>query len=210
MASKDITPEQKAVGNAILDTTKRLYYTGMNPPTLAGNTSARAAPGSDLMVITPSALDKVNITIDQLAVMQISTEKLVAGPKQSSEYQVHTHIYNVLPEINAVVHPHPPYSLSIVSACGMDAIRELSKFEEEYKYYLGKVAIVKGPHGTVDLAKAVAEEAKKGALVIIMEDHGTVGIGKTMHEALSRVEALEHLAKKFYITENLRFARERE
>lgn len=34
---------------------------------------------------------------------------------------------------------------------------------------------------------------------MIMEDHGTVGIGKTLHEALGRVESLELMAERLYI-----------
>ncbi len=196
------TNASKKAAQLVLDVTKRLYESGMNS-TLSGNVSARIEESNDLMLITPSYLDKVRITAQQLSTVRISDEKLVSGPKQSSEYQVHTHIYRALPNVNAIVHPHPPYSLSIVSARGRKVIEELSINEEEYGYYIGKMGVVRGKAGSKELADLVAAQAKKGANAIIMEDHGTVGIGKTMQEALSRVEALEHMAMKYYITKTL-------
>lgn len=193
----------KKQADSVLDVTKRLYERGLNS-TLSGNVSARI--DADTMVITPSALDKVRIGEDSLSLMRISDETAIDSerPKPSSEYHVHTRLYKAFPEINAVVHPHPPYSLSIISAKGRAVIADLEINEEEYGYYIGKVGIVKGKAGTIELADAVVAEAKNGATVIVMEDHGTVGIGNTMQIALGRVEAFEHMALKYYVTETLR------
>jgi L-fuculose-phosphate aldolase len=186
-------------GMSVLDVTNRLYSKGMNT-TLSGNVSRRV--GKDRMLITPSGLDKVRITVSELSLMDINSEKLVEGPKQSSEYHVHTRVYRSLPEINAVVHPHAPYSIGVVGALGADrVIDEISKSDEEYGYYVTKVASVGiMKMGTVEIGDAVARAAKNGARVIIMENHGTVGIGETMQKALDRVEYFEYLVKKLHIS----------
>ncbi len=193
----------RAARESVLDATKRLYWRGLNS-TLSGNVSARVGGMPDFMAITPSALDKPRIAAAQIPLMKISTQTVLEGPKQSSEFQVHTHIYEAMPKVNAVVHPHPQYSLAMVTALGRQAIRKLEANAEEFDYYVGAVGIVKGSAGTKGLAKAVASEVAKGCRVVIMEDHGTVGTGNTMQEALGSVEELELMAKKYFISKMLK------
>ena len=185
-------------GKSVLDVTNRLYSKGMNS-SLSGNVSCRV--GKDRIVITPSGLDKARITVSKLSMIDINSEKLVGGPKQSSEYHVHTRIYRMLPKINAVVHPHAPYSMGVISAIGADrVIDKVSKSDEEYGYYVTKAAsvgIMKA--GTVEIGDAVAKAVKDGAKVVIMENHGTVGIGETIQKALDRVEYFEYMVKKLHI-----------
>jgi ribulose-5-phosphate 4-epimerase/fuculose-1-phosphate aldolase len=187
-----------AAGRLVLDATGRLYSNGMNT-TLSGNVSHRIGSGN--MVITPSGLDKARIGTSKLSLVGIGSERLVRGPKQSSEYHVHTRLYRALPEVTAVVHPHAPYSMGVISALGARrVVEEISGSDEEYGYYVTSVASVgRMKAGTVEIGDAVASAAKKGAKVIIMEDHGTVGIGDTMQKALDRVEYFEYMVKKLHI-----------
>ena len=187
----------------VIDATSRLYLREMNT-TLSGNVSLRMESGR--MLITPSGLDKSRLRPSDISLMDISSEKLINGPKQSSEYHVHTRTYMNNAEVKAIVHSHAPYSIGMISALGAKtAIKEISKSDEEYKYYLGKVVSVGiMASGSVELGNAVADAVKKGAKVVIMENHGTVGVGKTLHKALDRVEYLEYMMKMLYLTRTVR------
>lgn len=187
----------------VIDATSRLYLREMNT-TLSGNVSLRMESGR--MLITPSGLDKSRLRPSDISLMSISSEKLINGPKQSSEYHVHTRTYRNNAEVKAIVHPHAPYSIGMISALGAKtAIKEISKSDEEYEYYLGKVVSVGiMASGSVELGNAVADAVKKGAKVVIMENHGTVGVGKTLHKALDRVEYLEYMMKMLYLTRTVR------
>lgn len=183
----------------VIDATNRLYFREMNT-TLSGNVSLRVEP--DRMLITPSGLDKSRLKPSDISLMGISSEKLMNGPKQSSEYHVHTRTYRNNADVKAIVHPHAPYSIGMISALGARrAIKEISESDEEYGYYLGKVASVGiMASGSVGLGDAVAEAVRNGAKVVIMENHGTVGVGETLHKALDRVEYLEYMMKRLYLT----------
>ena len=183
----------------VINATNRMYLRGMNT-TLSGNVSLRME--LDRMLITPSGLDKSRLRPSDISLMDISSEKLVNGPKQSSEYHVHARTYRNNAEIKAIVHPHAPYSIGMVSALGAKtAIKEISESDEEYGYYLGKVMSVGiMASGSVELGNAVAKAVNKGARVVIMENHGTVGVGETLHKALDRVEYLEYMMKRLYLT----------
>jgi L-fuculose-phosphate aldolase len=194
------------VARSVLDATKRLYERSLNT-VLSGNISARVS--ADRALITPSALDKYRIAVEgrveQLSLIDINsnTSSPLSGPKPSSEFRVHTHIYRLFPEINAVVHPHPQYSLAMISAMGSAAfIEALEKNSEEYGYYVGKVASNAWmPAGTAEIADRVAGAVKAGATVIVMEGHGTVAVGRTMQEALGRAESLESMAQKLFVAQ---------
>ncbi len=190
--------EEDNAAELVLDATKRLYSRSMNT-TLSGNVSHRI--GKDRMLITPSGMDKARIKASELSVIELGSESLVSGPKQSSEYHVHTRIYRMFPEIQAVVHPHAPHSMGVISALGAKAvIDEISDSDEEYGYYITKAAsvgIMKA--GTVEIGDAVANAVKNGAKVVIMENHGTVGVGETMQKALDRVEYFEYMVKRLHI-----------
>ncbi len=202
----DLRSEEREMAESILDATRRLYERGCNT-VLSGNISARVS--TDRALITPTAFDKYRIAvegrIDQLSLIDINSEDAVplSGSKPSSEFRVHTHIYRLFPEINAVVHPHPQYSLAMIGAMGREAfIEALEKNSEEYGYYVGKVASNAWmPAGTVEIADKVAEAVNAGTTVVVMEGHGTVAIGRTMQEALGRAESLESMAQKLFIAQ---------
>ncbi len=187
----------------VIDAANRLYSRDMNT-TLSGNVSLRI--GQNRMLVTPSGIDKFRMRPSDISLMDIASEKLLKGPKQSSEYHVHTRVYAKNAEVKAVVHPHAPYSIGMVNALGArSAIKEISESDEEYGYYLGKVVSVGVmKSGSVELGNAVAKAVGLGAKVVIMENHGTVGVGETLHKALDRTEYLEYMMKRLYIAHTLR------
>lgn len=187
----------------VIAAANRLYLREMNT-TLSGNISVRVGP--DRMLITPGGIDKSQMTPSSISLMSISSEKLLHGPRQSSEYHVHTRTYLKNRDVMAVVHAHAPYSIGMVSALGADkAIDEISKSDEEYGHYLEKVVsvgIMKA--GSAMLGDAVAQAVRRGAKAVIMENHGTVGVGKDISKALDRVEYLEYMMKRLYLSRTAR------
>jgi len=194
------------LGNALIDVTQRLYTRGLNT-TLSGNVSARLM-GSRIL-ITPSGVDKARLTPGQLSHMDVNSDRqasLDGGPTPTSEFRVHTHIYRGMPAVNAVVHAHPEYSLAMIRAMGRARfVNALAQLEEEYEYYVGRLVSQPWmPEGSIEIAEAVAARVKAGASVVVMEDHGTVGIGRSLAEALGRIEAVEAMSHRLFIAEMLR------
>ena len=198
---------------SVVDAARRLYDRGINT-SLSGNVSALLPDGK--MLITPSRLDKPRLAPDELSLVDVKSEEHLEGPPPSSEFHVHTRIYQGMTSIeaSAVVHPHPQYSLALVDEMGRDAfIRVLSDPEngnsEKFDSYIVKLTSLPWQTaGTIELGIAVAEAIKTGSTVVIMENHGTVGIGNSMHAALNRVEVLEDLAKILYMKTLFRGIRE--
>ena len=96
---------------AIMD---RIYHNGMT--TLSGGNLSIKDDNGDIW-ITPAGVDKGKLTPKDM--IRMHADGTVEGPhKPSSEYPFHRAIYKLRPDINAIVHAHPPalVSFSIVRA----------------------------------------------------------------------------------------------
>lgn len=84
-------------------------------PLSHGNISARI-PRSDLVVIKPSGGHPAKLKEKDLIVVDLSGKVVKGQAKPSYETDVHCAIYTRRPDINAVVHIHPPHALALSAA----------------------------------------------------------------------------------------------
>ena len=90
----------------------RIYHNGMT--TLSGGNLSIKDDNGDIW-ITPSGIDKGKLTPRDM--MCVRPDGTVEGPhKPSSELPFHRAIYQLRPDLSAIVHAHPPalVSFSIV------------------------------------------------------------------------------------------------
>ncbi|MDD3823171.1 MAG: class II aldolase/adducin family protein, partial [Sphaerochaetaceae bacterium] len=85
----------------------RLYQCRLTT-TSGGNISLRLS--EDLFCITPSKLDKANLTGDLIAVVTFSGENLTPHLPLSIESEMHRKALSNRLDISAVVHAHPSYA----------------------------------------------------------------------------------------------------
>ncbi|AAL80232.1 fuculose phosphate aldolase [Pyrococcus furiosus DSM 3638] len=132
------------------------------------------------------------LTESQIAVVKLDG-KVVSSVRPSSEYRLHLGVYRNRPEVRAVVHLHPPYSivLSIFE-------REAPMITPEAELYLKKVPVLPfRPAGSVELAQQVSE-AMKGYDAVVLERHGVVTVGRSLREAFYKAELVEEVARLWY------------
>lgn len=138
--------------------------------------------------------------MDEMSAGQVATLTLdgrqVSGVKPSSEYRLHLAIYRERPDVRAVAHLHPPYSI-VASSLLRD---ELPILTPEAEIYLGRIPIAPfKPAGTEELAEVVAEKIRD-ADAVLMERHGIVTVGKSLREAFYKAELVEESAKLWYLS----------
>ncbi|WP_054839582.1 aldolase [Thermococcus sp. JCM 11816] len=158
-----------------------------------GNLSIRV--GGDLVFIkaTGSVMDEM--TPEQVAVVALDGRQ-ISGVKPSSEYRLHLAVYRERPDVKAIAHLHPPYSI-VASAL---LTGELPILTPEAEIYLGKIPIAPfRPAGTEELAEVVAEKIRE-ADAVLMERHGIVTVGRSLREAFYRAELVEESAKLWYLS----------
>lgn len=176
---------------------KRLYDRHLTTAS-GGNISLRL--NDDLFCITPSALDKGNLTPDLIAVVNFDGTNLTPHLKLSIETEMHRLTLLKRPDRKAVVHAHPTY------ACSFSTARECTlstRLTAEAYYFLGDPVTV--PYelmGTTDLAALVAEYAKDHE-VLLMENHGALAVGEDLLRAFDCMELLERAAMMNIIAKNV-------
>jgi len=166
-----------------------LYERRLVTPT-GGNVSVRA--GERAMLITASGVMKGWTTPDQVVLVDLQGRQLEQGPRPSSEWRVHAGLYSSLPDVQSVVHAHPTFALSILGSGGA---RASLVTEEALSLLPGGVRVLgKVKPGSPELAEAVVKAMAPGAAVLV-EDHGAFAVGKSLLEAYSQIEVLEHNAQ---------------
>src|ERR1700756_1416584 len=84
---------------------KWLYRLGFVPGT-AGNLSVRLR--QDLILATPTGMSKFLLKASDMVVIDINGRQLAGTRKVTSEIGMHLAFYSQRPDVQAVVHAHPP------------------------------------------------------------------------------------------------------
>lgn len=171
---------------------KLLYSRGLISAA-GGNISARCG---EYMLISGSNVPMGELNKENLVLCDMQGRKLegVEGLKPSKETPFHIRMYREHPEIKAVIHAHPNYSI-LWSLQG----KPLPLYTESAKLKLGDVPIVPdGIPGSLELADNVLETDRRSggsARAFLMEAHGILTMGESMRECFNTAELLEDSAK---------------
>lgn len=156
-----------------------------------GNLSMR---DGEYMYISPSGFDLKEIGADQWVKVNITTGEVYGNLKPSSEVLMHLVCFQENPEINAVLHAHPTYSVAVSSA-GKDIPAVFPDFPAMIK----KVAYIDYIIPTTELLANEVMKYVKGHEVIVLRNHGVITLGKTMKEAYFFMQLTEESAKVYSI-----------
>jgi L-fuculose-phosphate aldolase len=160
----------------------RIWSAGLTTAT-GGNITVRDKNGT--VWATPASVDKASLTTDDIVCIGRENK---SGYKPTSELPFHQAIYEKRDDINAVIHAHP----SGLTAFSMLRTVPETDIISEIKKICGKPAVA--PYqisGSNELAESISEEFRKGHKCIIMENHAAVVGGRTLQEALQRLETFE-------------------
>ncbi|TWT80747.1 L-fuculose phosphate aldolase [Planctomycetes bacterium CA13] len=172
----------------IMQTMGRIYGYRMTT-TSGGNLSIRDEAGD--IWISPARVDKGNLT--RRDIVCVKPDGTVDGPHPpSSEFPFHKAIYDVRPDIRAIVHAHP-VALVAFSICQSKPNTRL--FHQTHTIS-GQVGFA--PYacpGSEQLGKNIAATYAAGCDSVILENHGVVVGGETLARAFERFEAFEFAGK---------------
>ena len=166
----------------------RIYHYGMTT-TSGGNLSILDENGD--VWITPSGVDKGNLTRKDM--MCIKKDGSIEGlHKPSSEYPFHLKVYEVRPDLKAVLHAHPP---ALVAFSIVRKVPDTKLFSNAFAG-IGKISIAEyGLPGSEQLGTRVAKEFAEGADIAVLENHGVVVGSTSLFEAFKMFENLDFCAR---------------
>ena len=173
----------------IVEAGRRLWQRGLVAAS-DGNISCRLDDGTFL--ITPSGVAKGFLSEDDILVVDAEGRVLSGQAKPSIETGMHLAVYRVRPEVEALVHAHPPLTTAFTLT-----ERDMNEdAPDEVKLQLGRIVKAKyGEAGSAELAQNVAEAAATGADAVLLSRHGALTTGADPLRALFRMESLEQAAK---------------
>jgi len=172
----------------IVEVGRRMYargYTASND----GNISVRL--GGDRLLMTPKSVCKGFMTPDMMCITDLDGRKLQGDRDPSTETLMHLEVYRQRPDVQAVVHAHPPIATGFAVA-GIPLNRAVLA---EVLTTLGSIPIAEyATPSTQELPDAVRKyiKAHDGML---LANHGALTVGTDLYGAYYKMETIEHFAK---------------
>jgi L-fuculose-phosphate aldolase len=182
------TRAEEQVRADIVEAGRRLYaraYVASND----GNISARL--DDRRIMTTPKSVSKGFMTPDMMVIVDYNGNKIAGERDASTELPMHLEVYANRPDVNAVVHAHPPLATGFAVA-GIPLTRAVLA---EVITTLGSIPIAAyGTPSTAELPEAVRKyiKAHDGML---LANHGAVTCGPDVMAAYYKMETIEHFAK---------------
>lgn len=145
------------------------------------------------MYITPGSFPYMEMTPEDVMVIDLDGNILEGPHKPSSEWRLHAEVYRAKENVNAVVHTHSPYA----TAFSINNL-PIPVVLYEIVYFLG--GDIPCAEGAIPGTKAVGENCVKvlnDRYGCLMGNHGTLAIGDTLARAYTRALYIEDAAKAY-------------
>lgn len=159
-----------------------------------GNLSVRL--DEDRILVTPTCLSKGAMRADDMVVVDGEGSHIAGRRHVTSEIGMHLLIYNRRPDVQAIVHAHPPTATGFAAA----GIALTEPLVCEVVMGLGGIPLARyGTPGTSELAQTL-EPYVGNYDAILMSNHGVVSYGDTLEHAYMKMETVEHFAQIALVT----------
>ncbi|NCB00221.1 MAG: class II aldolase/adducin family protein [Clostridia bacterium] len=180
--------QEKQLKEQICEIGRLLFARGMVASN-DGNISCRTPDGNFL--VTPTGVSKGSMTPDMMLKVDLTGNVLEGTWKKTSELPMHLRAYEIRPDIQAVVHAHPPTATGF--ACAGEPLDDYVATEAVYA--LGCVPIA--PYATPstpqvpDSITPLLHEYD----AMMLEFHGVLTVGANLMAAYYLMESVEQYAK---------------
>jgi L-fuculose-phosphate aldolase len=159
-----------------------------------GNLSVRL--DQKRILVTPTCVSKGAMRAADLVIVDAEGRRIAGRRNVTSEIGMHLLIYRMRPDIQAIVHAHPPTATGFAAA----GIALTEPLVCEVVMGLGCIPLARyGTPGTTELAKTL-EPYVPHYDAILMSNHGVVTYGDTLEHAHMKMETVEHFAQIALVT----------
>ncbi len=162
-----------------------------------GNITVRM--DAERILATPTGVSKGMTHVDDLIIVDMQGNKISGRAERTSEIAMHLTVYEMRPDIKAVVHAHPPVATGFATAGKSLNLALLP----EVVISLGCVPLAAyGLPGTAALTEPMLPLIPKYD-ALLMANHGAVCYGEDVYKAYFRMETMEHFARIQLVAELL-------
>ncbi len=178
---------REAAEDLICELGRRMYARNLIAGT-DGNLSCRL--GVETFLVTRSGCGKGHLQRADIVVANARGERVEGDGKVSSEFFTHLAAYEERPEIQAVVHAHPPVATALTVA-GVSLAEPV--LPELIMNMGGIPTCAYATPGTTEGAASIRDHIRH-CDAVMLDRHGALTIGSDLLDAYYKLERLEHAA----------------
>jgi L-fuculose-phosphate aldolase len=162
-----------------------------------GNHSFRMGPNKFLC--TPTGISKGNLKPDDLCVVDATGKQLAGKRKRTSEFMMHAQIYAARPDVNAVIHSHPPHATAFAVA----GVELPTCIHPEAEVFLGPVRTAKYvTPGDKRLGESLLPYLSDSN-TIVLENHGVVCFHPELEQCYYQLEIVDAYSRILLLAKQL-------
>ena len=147
-----------------------------------------------LVYITPTGKNKALLTEDMIAVVNENGEQKGGNCAPTSELPMHLQTYQIRKDIGGIVHCHPTF-LTAHAICSKSV--ETKGYPEMMANFKIFEVVPYGRPGTEKILEGAASVFEHSD-VLLLGNHGVLAVGKSVEDAMNKVEAAEAITKALY------------
>jgi L-fuculose-phosphate aldolase len=183
----------KTVIQEIIKTGQKLYHQKF---IVAGQGNISYRTGQNQILATRSGVCKGELTDGDIVELDMQGKTRSSRDKPSSEIKLHLAVYREREDVQAVIHAHPPFAVSLTLAgIGLD-----QPLLPESVLLLGSVPTAPYARPSTDQVPDSIKSYIKKTDTLLLERHGSVTVGKNLDEAFQKLEILEYTARIVWLS----------
>lgn len=153
-----------------------------------GNISVKMK--TDKIIMTPGGSCLGTLDFNHMVHLNNRGETASGDLAPSSELPLHIGVYYERPDVNAVIHAHPPIATAFTVTGEKFAIESLP----EAILLFGEIPMAPYATPTTSEGADSLRGLVKNHNAVLLDHHGAVTVGETLEEAFCRMEKLEQIA----------------
>lgn len=158
-------------------------------PGTAGNLSVRL--DQQRILASPTGCSKSLLQFSDMVIIDLDGRKLVGPRNVTSEIGMHLAVYRLRPDVQAIVHAHPPIATAF-AACRKPLDQPICS---EIMMTTGLVPLAEYATTGTDEVSASLQPFISSHDAILLANHGLLTYGETLQDAFMKSETVEHFAQ---------------
>jgi L-fuculose-phosphate aldolase len=153
-----------------------------------GHVSVRLPDNPAHFFMKPHSVGFEEITMENILTIDLDGKVVAGTSRRHSEVFIHTEIYKARPDIQSVIHSHPPYSTAL-TATGLPLrpyCQPAVPFVDELPTFTDTMDLIRTPEMGRGVARSLGPH-----FAVLMKSHGVAVTGLSLEEAVGRAIMLE-------------------
>ena len=163
-----------------------------------GHISVRVPGDPALFYMKPHSVGLDEITLENILTINLEGEVAAGTARRHSEVYIHSEVFRARPDVQCVLHSHPPYAIALSSSGRpMRCYSQPSTlFFESLGVYNDSINLIRSKEMGAGVARALGS-----GRAVLLKNHGVVVTGETIEEMTIGTIMLENAAQIQMIAE---------